>query len=153
MPAIEPKAPEYDFDYHPKQLKPEVILHAEQLTHVFFHPDSRRGTTQLGGYSHRFEIYNRLPKRKGALTCRQNDGFPTGFGIEFVEGLNWWLLGVFGLPIIACALFVAILYAAFGKGEDKFGPAVTIGSNILGIGSVAFCVLVGLWEMMEAWRY
>jgi hypothetical protein len=142
--------PLYRYSYLPTHPRPEPpLLASEILTHMFYHP---KGSVFSGSIYDR-ECRNRLPKRIAPLIFIPRQGHQVGWGIEFIEGVNWTLLLYSEAFIAFVTVVFCLLWALVGGGGDRVSTAFTIGQWMLGVGNGLFLVFGALSEFMSFWRY
>ncbi|KAI0545854.1 hypothetical protein F4679DRAFT_559546, partial [Xylaria curta] len=105
-----------DYTYDP--MPPDVIppIGPNLLMHLFENPDHADVTLFL---------YKRFPKKlRAQLEACPTKGSSIGWGVEFVEGVNWYAVFVSGfLGFLFCLLFAVAWSAAKGDVQGGFGIA------------------------------
>ena len=129
-----------------KNLTP--LLADDILWHFFCHP---RGSIHSNVCD--YECRNRLPKRTRPLHFCSNEGYPTGWGVEIVEGYNWRLFYHCESLIAVIALIFPCLWIVCAGTDDRVPTAFTIGQWMFGAGQVLSLLMLGLSEMLAVWRY
>jgi hypothetical protein len=148
---------DYDFYCRPRFNGRTPPLRDKVLFHKFRHPAGcvteilYNSNQQIASYD--TEVRNRLPKRLSPLAYKQNEGWPFGYALEFVEGFNWTLWVSCEAFIITVALIFPILWCFCTSRDDRVSTAVSIGQWILGAGQVVYIVALVLSEMFCFWRY
>ncbi|KAI8628488.1 hypothetical protein F5Y19DRAFT_438091 [Xylariaceae sp. FL1651] len=105
---------EYTYDPIPPEAIPPIG--PNMLMHLFEHPDHADVTLFL---------YNRFPKKlRAQLEACPMKGSSVGWGVEFVEGLDWFAVFVAGCIGFFLCLIVAISWStARGDVQGGFGIA------------------------------
>ena len=129
-----------------KHIKP--LLAEDVLWHFFCHP---RGSIHGNVYDQ--ECRNRLPKRIRPLQFFSNKGYPTGWGVEIVEGYNWKLFYYCESLITAVAVCFPCVWIICATSDDRISAAFSIGQWTFGAGQVLSLLMLGLSEMLAFWRY
>ncbi|KAI0857312.1 hypothetical protein F4860DRAFT_490180 [Xylaria cubensis] len=113
-----PSLPTASNDYTYDPMPPDVIppIGPNLLMHLFENPDHADVTLFL---------YKRFPKKMRAqLEACPMKGSSIGWGVEFVEGVNWYAVFVSGLlGFVFCLLFAVAWSAAKGDVQGGFGIA------------------------------
>ncbi|KAI0183816.1 hypothetical protein EV127DRAFT_254931 [Xylaria flabelliformis] len=113
-----PSLPTASNDYTYDPMPPDVIppIGPNLLMHLFENPDHADVTLFL---------YKRFPKKMRAqLEACPTKGSSIGWGVEFVEGVNWYAVFMSGLlGFVFCLLFAVAWSAAKGDVQGGFGIA------------------------------
>jgi hypothetical protein len=147
-----PKADDIDyrFSFRPISPPPDLpLLSDDELRHMFDHP---AGSIYHDGV-YDSECRNRLPKRRWPLQYFPNQGYPIGWGIEFIEGFNWSLLFYSEVFIFFVTISFTVLWSVFARANDKVPTAFTIGQWMFGVGQVLYIVYVVVSEALMFWKY
>ena len=126
----------------------QSILHDSILWHFFCHP---KAAINRGIGSH--ECRNRLPKRLSPLIYEPDNGYPIGYGIEFVEGFNWQFCFLCESFVGFIAIGFPILWMLCSKRMDRVSTALAAGQWIFGAGQVLYLIVVALSEALCIWGY
>ena len=124
------------------------LLADDELWHLFCHP---KASFNNGVYDS--ECRNRLPKRLKPLEFTANQGYPVGWAVEFVEGLNWRFFAQCESVIGLIALIFPIIWVRCTSRDDRVVVAFTIAVWIFGGGQALYGVLLILSEAFCFWRY
>ncbi len=147
MPDVENT--DYMYSYAPEDAGWEPpIIGDDTLWHFFCHPRS-----SITDGVHDIECRNRLPKRLSALKYSPNEGYPVGWGIEFVEGFNWRLFYQCESLIIVVAVVVTLVYRFCSSDASKVSTAFTVGSWLFSAGQLFYVIMLALSEAFSFWRY
>ncbi|KAI8947002.1 hypothetical protein F4801DRAFT_562481 [Xylaria longipes] len=113
-----PSMPTASNDYTYDPMPPDAIppIGPNLLMHLFENPDHADITLFL---------YHRFPKKlKAQLEACPTKGSSIGWGVEFVEGVDWYAVFVSGcLGFLFCLLFAVAWAAARGDVQGGFGIA------------------------------
>ncbi|KAI1748825.1 hypothetical protein F4782DRAFT_515862 [Xylaria castorea] len=113
-----PSLPTASNDYIYDPMPPDVIppIGPNLLMHLFENPDHADVTLFL---------YKRFPKKlRAQLEACSTKGSSIGWGVEFVEGVDWYAVFVSGLlGFLFCLLFAVAWSAARGDVQGGFGIA------------------------------
>ncbi|RYC54366.1 hypothetical protein CHU98_g11840 [Xylaria longipes] len=113
-----PSMPTASNDYTYDPMPPDAIppIGPNLLMHLFENPDHADITLFL---------YHRFPKKlKAQIEACPTKGSSIGWGVEFVEGVDWYAVFVLGcLGFLFCLLFVVAWAAARGDVQGGFGIA------------------------------
>ncbi|KAI0115767.1 hypothetical protein GGR51DRAFT_546095 [Nemania sp. FL0031] len=115
---VSPSMPTRSNDYTYDPMPPDVIppIGPNLLMHLFENPDHADVTLFL---------YRRFPKKlRAQLEACSMKGSSIGWGIEFVEGVDWYAVFVLGcLGFLFCLVFAVAWSAAKGDVQGGFGIA------------------------------
>ena len=100
-PSIPPTTIEYEYDPMPADTMPPIG--SSYLMHLFEHPEDAEVTPVM---------YRKIPKKlRRRLEACPMKGCSIGWGIEFGEGMNWFVIFIYGCLGFAMALVAAIVWA------------------------------------------
>jgi hypothetical protein len=125
------EAIEYDYSPSPATLDPPI---PRQAFMHFIHNPSHAGTKKFH--------YNIIPKRKHPLNLGSGECYKPGWGLEFKETVNWWLVAVVeGVIALALLGFAVVWRKNGGNVPDAFAPSCWM----LAVGGIILTVLYH-WE-------
>ena len=136
---------------------PAPLIGDDVLRHLWYHckgsiNSSRNRSNEDSGEQLSVECRNRLPKRTTSLQLPAQ-GWPVGYGVELVEGLDWMLICYCESLIGLVSIIFPFLWATLTAGDDKLVVAFTIGTWIFGAGQVLYVIVLVLSEVLCFWRY
>ncbi len=103
VPSVPPEELQRDWEYHPMPPMFMPPVGPNVLMHLYKHPD-HADTSLL--------LFRRMPKkRRGRLRACALRGSEVGWGIQFVEGLNWHKFFLFCLLGFMLCLAIALAWA------------------------------------------
>jgi hypothetical protein len=138
--------PNYAYGWRPENTpRRDPLLHDNVLWHFIMHP---KGSIYTGD-----ERRHRLPKRNSPLKYHDGEGFPVGWGVEWVEGFNWWFFYHCELLLVVLTIVFTVLFCIFSKGNEKVMLVLAADTLILTAGQVGYMIVLGLSEYFCFWRY
>ncbi|CAM1510656.1 Fc.00g009910.m01.CDS01 [Cosmosporella sp. VM-42] len=132
-PSLPPDRTEYEYDPMPADVVPPIG--PNHLAHLFEFPDHADVVPIL---------WNRVPRKlRAELVACPIKGSSVGWGLQFVEGVDWVVFFLYGCLGFAVCLLVALIWAV-AKGDVQSGFA--IGGFLLAFvmycGSVAYSAIL-----------
>jgi hypothetical protein len=92
----------YNYEPMPAEVMPPIG--SNLLMHLFEHPEDAEPVPVL---------YRKIPKKlRDRLQVCPVKGSSVGWGLQFVEGMNWFLVFVYGCAGFGLALLVALIWVA-----------------------------------------
>ena len=148
MPDILNGLNEYVFSYRPPDVVPQLpLLHEEQLTCLYFNPES-----YVKDDIYDQQCFERAPKRKFRLEYT-GEGYPEGYGFEFVESFDIKFVLTCELLLVAVAFIFAFVYFGVAHDPQKTSTAAQIAGLVFLIGQFMYGIMFALNERFEAWRF
>ena len=129
-PSIPPddKSTEYAYDPMPTDVMPPIGRN--HLMHLLEHPDHAEVTPVL---------YRKIPRKlRAKLEACPIKGRSTGWGLQFVEGMNWFVVFIYGCIGFSLSLVVAVVWATVkGDIQGAFAMAAFMITFLLFCGGIA----------------
>ncbi len=118
----------YTYEPMPADVVPPIG--SNHLTHLLEHPEDAEVVPVL---------YRRIPKKlRARLEACPQKGSSVGWGLQFVEGMNWFVVFVYGCAGFGLALLSAVLWAVIRADvQGAFAIAGFIITFLLFCGGIA----------------
>ncbi|KAK3694527.1 hypothetical protein B0T22DRAFT_373344 [Podospora appendiculata] len=102
-PSIPPDGTASDYAYEPLPAEIMPPIGSNHLMHLFEHPEDAEATPVL---------YRKIPKKlRAKLEACPTKGSSVGWGLHFVEGMNWVVLFIYGCAGFGLSLLAAVVWA------------------------------------------
>ncbi|KUI53187.1 hypothetical protein VP1G_10526 [Cytospora mali] len=114
-PSIPPETRTQDYTYDPLPAESNPPIGTNLLMHLFEHPDHAECEPVL---------YKKVPKKLDyRLEACPVKKTAIGWGVSFVEGLNWFTVFIYGCAGFASALVLAVVWSMI-RGDIQGGFAI-----------------------------